>query len=64
MLRPVPLTGLDYTKEHPASSRRVATVHRTVTHLDGVRPYCGVKESAPNGCSRTVPLTGLDYIKV
>lgn len=26
----VPLTGLDYTKEHPASSRRVATVHRTV----------------------------------
>ena len=23
-------TGLDYTMEHPASSRRVATVHRTV----------------------------------
>ena len=29
-LFPVRATGLEYTMEHPASSRRMATVHRTV----------------------------------
>ena len=42
-------TGLDYIMEHPASSRRVATVHRTVA-FTWVRVYryfrCGRQDSS------------------
>ena len=50
-LFPVRATGLDYTMEHPASSRRVATVHRTVafTWVRVHRP--DTKKESPRGGS-------------
>ena len=54
-------TGLEYTMEHPASSRRVAAVHRTVafTWVRARRPDTKKREP-PRGLSFLVRATGLE----
>ena len=53
-------TRLEYTMEHPASSRRVATVHRTVAFswVRARRP--DTKKESPEGLSFLVRATGLE----
>ena len=61
----VPVTGLEYTMEHPASSRRVATVHRTVA-FTWVRirpPWIPKKRTPGRGSLFLVPVTGLEPVR-
>ena len=55
-------TGLDYIKEHPASSRRMATVHRTVafTWVRVLPLFPHQKREPLRGLSFLVRATGLE----